>query len=223
MNHPSHPLHPLTLAPYPPYPSNSFFCNSCNLVGTGFGYSCSLCEFDIHIHCAYMSNSTAHVSPQSFASYENNIHQNYVTNNSGSFPAYPPEIYNPQNPYVDHNGPAYPNTSTQYLICEFDLHTDCASLSKTVKRKDHEHPLTLYYEMNGEFRCDACQETSEGCWRYRCRKCDFDTHPYCVTYTAKPVISNPQLDYYNESEEVMAALAAAKIQHDCNEFALSLW
>ncbi|KAK1401300.1 hypothetical protein POM88_000905 [Heracleum sosnowskyi] len=343
MIHPSHPSHPLTLAPYPTYPSNTFFCNSCNLVGTGFAYSCSLCEFDIHVHCAYMSNPTAHLSSPSFTSYENNVHQNFVPNNSGSIPAYPPQTYNPQNPYVNHNVTPNPNTSSQqnstpthsashnhdkmpntnpqsgatgetkhfthghamYLsevrekqmkicsgcdenitglayvckdnqcdfnlhkscfdlpqeirhnshpkhplrliispdqnngytcngchkkgfsftyncrICNFDLHTDCASLPKTVKRKDHEHPLTLYYEMNGEFRCDACQETSEGCWRYRCRKCDFDTHPYCVTSTAKPVISNPELDYYNESEKVMAALLSAKIKHDSNAFIIN--
>lgn len=52
VNHPSHPSHPLSLFPYPTYPSNSFYCNSCNLVGTGLSYGCSHCEFDLHVHCA---------------------------------------------------------------------------------------------------------------------------------------------------------------------------
>ncbi|KAI3719164.1 hypothetical protein L6452_20058 [Arctium lappa] len=51
--HPSHPSHPLTLVPYPTYPSNSFYCNSCKIIGTGFSYSCSDCDFDLHIQCAY--------------------------------------------------------------------------------------------------------------------------------------------------------------------------
>ncbi|KAL4585795.1 hypothetical protein LXL04_010421 [Taraxacum kok-saghyz] len=51
--HPSHPLHPLNLVPYPTYPSNSFYCNSCKIIGTGFSYSCSDCDFDLHVQCAY--------------------------------------------------------------------------------------------------------------------------------------------------------------------------
>ncbi|XP_023738829.1 uncharacterized protein LOC111886818 [Lactuca sativa] len=51
--HPSHPLHPLALVPYPTYPSNSFYCNSCKIIGTGFSYSCPDCDFDLHVQCAY--------------------------------------------------------------------------------------------------------------------------------------------------------------------------
>nr|GMD71778.1 putative DC1, C1-like, Zinc finger, RING/FYVE/PHD-type [Ipomoea batatas] len=53
LKHPSHHLHPLTLTPYPTYPSNSFYCNSCTLIGSGFSYSCSECDFDLHVHCAH--------------------------------------------------------------------------------------------------------------------------------------------------------------------------
>ncbi|PWA44882.1 DC1, C1-like, Zinc finger, RING/FYVE/PHD-type [Artemisia annua] len=52
LKHPSHPAHPLTLVPYPTYPSNSFYCNTCKLTGTGLSYSCSSCEFDLHVLCA---------------------------------------------------------------------------------------------------------------------------------------------------------------------------
>ncbi|KAJ0836843.1 putative chromatin regulator PHD family [Helianthus annuus] len=53
LKHPSHPPHPLTLVPYPTYHSNSFYCNSCHIGGTGFSYSCADCEFDLHVQCAY--------------------------------------------------------------------------------------------------------------------------------------------------------------------------
>ncbi|KAK9051595.1 hypothetical protein SSX86_028222 [Deinandra increscens subsp. villosa] len=53
LKHPSHPPHPLTLVPYPTYQSNSFYCNSCEIIGTGFSYSCADCEFDLHVQCAH--------------------------------------------------------------------------------------------------------------------------------------------------------------------------
>ncbi|KAK4416166.1 hypothetical protein Salat_2724000 [Sesamum alatum] len=77
LTHPSHPLHPLTLVPYPTYPSTSFFCNSCNLVGNGFCYCCSECEFDVHVHCAHHM-SAANVStthPNTSVAVHNNFPQ----------------------------------------------------------------------------------------------------------------------------------------------------
>ncbi|CAI9103230.1 OLC1v1001679C1 [Oldenlandia corymbosa var. corymbosa] len=56
LKHHSHTAHPLTLVPYPTYPSNSFYCNTCNLIGNGFSYCCSECDFDLHIHCALKPN-----------------------------------------------------------------------------------------------------------------------------------------------------------------------
>nr|GEY12687.1 hypothetical protein [Tanacetum cinerariifolium] len=79
MKHPSHPLHPLTLVPYPTYLSNSFYCNSCKLMGTGFSYSCADCEFDLHVQCAYSvsmttSFQTAHLFQQLVPSSWNSQH-----------------------------------------------------------------------------------------------------------------------------------------------------
>ncbi|GKA61551.1 zinc finger, PHD-type, C1-like protein [Tanacetum coccineum] len=68
--HPSHPLHPLTLAAYPTYPENSFYCNSCKIMGTGFSYSCSDCDFNLHVHCAYLvSNTTNSYQPHPLTSW----------------------------------------------------------------------------------------------------------------------------------------------------------
>ncbi|KAI3743758.1 hypothetical protein L1987_56824 [Smallanthus sonchifolius] len=59
LKHPSHPPHPLTLVPYPTYHSNSFYCDSCQIVGIGFSYSCAECEFDLHLQCAYSISRAA--------------------------------------------------------------------------------------------------------------------------------------------------------------------
>ncbi|KAK1401298.1 DC1 domain-containing protein [Heracleum sosnowskyi] len=180
-------------------------CSGCEENITGLAYVCkdNQCDFNLHKSCFDLPEQIRHISHSSHPltliispDQNNGFTCDGCHKNGFSF------TYNCR-------------------ICNFDLHPDCASLPKTVKRKDHNHPLTLYYDMNVEFSCDACQEISEGCWLYLCRKCDFGTHTYCVKSNAKPVISNPQLDYYNESEELMAALAAAKIRHKSNVNCLS--
>ncbi|KAM7512290.1 hypothetical protein LguiB_011165 [Lonicera macranthoides] len=93
MNHASHQTHPLTLVPYPTYPSNSFFCNSCNLVGSGLSYSCSNCDFDLHVHCAFMPSTTT-----TYDSYPPSMNLNYpipekTTPQNNPIPIYPPQNY----------------------------------------------------------------------------------------------------------------------------------
>ncbi|KAL8228034.1 hypothetical protein R6Q57_015618 [Mikania cordata] len=87
--HPSHPQHPLTLVPYPTYPSNSFYCNSCKIVGTGFSYSCSECEFDLHVQCAY-----------SIASVTNIIQPHPITSSNPHHMSYPNQEIGPMVPNV---------------------------------------------------------------------------------------------------------------------------
>ncbi|KAL8542405.1 hypothetical protein ACS0TY_003323 [Phlomoides rotata] len=87
LNHPSHSLHPLTLLPYPTYPSTQFFCNSCSLVGNGFCYCCSECEFDVHVHCAHLAASVPlpnfnHQNHHVYPPLQNNPFPNYVPSSS---------------------------------------------------------------------------------------------------------------------------------------------
>ncbi|KAL4585800.1 hypothetical protein LXL04_010426 [Taraxacum kok-saghyz] len=95
--HPSHPPHPLTLVPYPTYPSNSFYCNSCEIIGTGLSYSCASCEFDLHVQCAYsISRATSFQNTHQYpTNYYNPDHQEHVPSN-----------WNGQNPSVAHNAPS---------------------------------------------------------------------------------------------------------------------
>ncbi|KAK9051597.1 hypothetical protein SSX86_028224 [Deinandra increscens subsp. villosa] len=54
IQHKSHPEHPLNLLQIAPYNNKNggFTCNACFSDGTGFTYHCSICKFDLHIHCA---------------------------------------------------------------------------------------------------------------------------------------------------------------------------
>ncbi|KAH6772931.1 hypothetical protein C2S51_011335 [Perilla frutescens var. frutescens] len=112
LNHPSHPLHPLTLVPFPTYPSSSFFCNSCSLAGDAFSYSCSACEFDIHLHCALTPNPNPHLS-QNYHNHQNPIYPIHTQIYPPPPPpqsqptGYPPA---PNNPFPDPNQ-HYPPTA----------------------------------------------------------------------------------------------------------------
>ncbi|CAA2966723.1 Hypothetical predicted protein [Olea europaea subsp. europaea] len=118
MSHPSHPLHPLTLVPYPTYPSNSFFCNSCNLVGNGFTYCCSECDFDLHVHCAYNPTNP----PANFPNFavENphsapNLPQSstYPSSQNNPYPNFPPNpsVPNVQAPFQNNPVPVFAPTN----------------------------------------------------------------------------------------------------------------
>ncbi|KAL3815034.1 hypothetical protein ACJIZ3_016302 [Penstemon smallii] len=100
LKHPSHTLHPLTLVPCPTYPSGSFFCNSCNLIGNGFSYCCSECDFDMHVHCALRPNANPHTGPN--FSVPNDHGQNY--NHQPQNQMYPPPMQNNHFPTY----PAFP-------------------------------------------------------------------------------------------------------------------
>ncbi|KAL0374031.1 UNVERIFIED_CONTAM: hypothetical protein Sradi_3318800 [Sesamum radiatum] len=102
LRHPSHLLHPLTLVPYPTYPSTSFFCNSCNLIGNGFRYCCSECEFDVHVHCAHMSTNISTTHPNTSVAVQNFTTTNEQTHNFAN-----PQPQNHVYPPVQNN--TFPN------------------------------------------------------------------------------------------------------------------
>ncbi|CAA0827143.1 Cysteine/Histidine-rich C1 domain family protein [Striga hermonthica] len=130
LKHPSHPLHPLTLLPSPTYPSASFICNLCNLTGDGFSYSCSACQFDIHVHCAHLNNNNPLVPSSPIAAnpnYKNNPVYHPPLHTS-PYPTYPPSNYqqsyppqpqltayppNPNSPYPSYPTPP-PNNTQHY-------------------------------------------------------------------------------------------------------------
>lgn len=57
LQHPSHPSHPLSLLPFPTYCCRSYTCDACGSEGRAFGFSCSHCEFDLHVKCATLPST----------------------------------------------------------------------------------------------------------------------------------------------------------------------
>ncbi|KAG8391326.1 hypothetical protein BUALT_Bualt01G0176200 [Buddleja alternifolia] len=132
LKHSSHPLHPLTLAPFPTYSSGSFFCNTCSLEGNGFSYSCSECEFDIHVHCAQSPDAhnsnprpqnpiyPSHIRNNAFSTYP--PHDTTIPNDVQSYPPPQPQVTsfhpNPNNPFPNLSPPntTIPNQTQNYAI-----------------------------------------------------------------------------------------------------------
>ncbi|MFS8026744.1 putative chromatin regulator PHD family [Helianthus anomalus] len=168
LKHPSHPPHSLTLVPYPTYPSNSFYCDSCRIKGTGFSYSCADCEFDLHVQCAYSISG---------ATNWNGVHNLSIVN------------LNKENKVVcsgcEENliGKGF---SCSEPNCDFHLHESRFHLKNEIQHKSHPgHPLKLlpfapYNNKNREFACSACFGNGRG-FTYHCSVCEFDLHVQCVS------------------------------------------
>ncbi|WOG95681.1 hypothetical protein DCAR_0415008 [Daucus carota subsp. sativus] len=186
MTHASHPPHPLTLVPYPTYPSNTFYCNSCNLVGTGLSYSCSHCDFDLHVHCAYMPTSANH-TPQTCdvpdITLQNQTHHPQQVHLA-------PPVEARDDATVDHNtkNEAMPNPSGEVQVLQSDdpVGVENAGASRVIKPRglkhfSHSHPLyPSEFEDEDPLFCSACEEEIIGT-AYRCSKskCDYHLHKKC--------------------------------------------
>ncbi|KAL0379940.1 UNVERIFIED_CONTAM: hypothetical protein Sangu_0058300 [Sesamum angustifolium] len=204
LKHPSHPLHPLTLVPFPTYPSGSFFCNSCNHAGYGFSYSCSECEFDIHVHCAHLPNPNSHVSPSPIANP--NFSQNF--NPQPQNPIYPPPIQTnafpvPVNAATTSTPPPPPqptystvvNTTTnppppvsQPIPPQFPQtsNPEPKPAPSIIKHFSHPHVLkAMEIEKKNAKVCSACECELSGS-AYCC------TEPYCTFNLHKSCFDSPR-------------------------------
>ncbi|KAI3498565.1 hypothetical protein L1887_34341 [Cichorium endivia] len=108
LEHPSHPSHPLTLIPYPTYPSNSFYCDSCKLTGKGLSYSCSDCEFDLHVHCALSIANAARTHQTPSMVLPNPIHSQEMVPQSGQNSYQAQNFYAPTNQQYSSVAPNMP-------------------------------------------------------------------------------------------------------------------
>ncbi|KAM7512288.1 hypothetical protein LguiB_011163 [Lonicera macranthoides] len=113
----------------------------------------------------------------------------------------------------------------QCKTCKFDLHVNCASLPKTVKRGDHEHKLVLLYsspykkpmkdEEAASLLCDVCDRiVDERCWVYNCKKCDFGSYLECVSITEDESPTTTEMEFLKSQMEMNTQNV---------EFMLSLW
>lgn len=173
VRHPSHD-HPLRV--FKSQEGDEIICSGCELELIGQAYKCtkSECSYFLHKSCFNLPGETLHKS-----------HPNHPLTLVHS-PPYDQSIFSCDACGEHGSGFAYHCSN-----CQYDVHVGCAFVPETVKREDHEHPLTLLYntpckgsEDGVTFICDVCEEDmQENLWVYYCKECDYGTHVRsCATY-----------------------------------------
>ncbi|KAK3006437.1 hypothetical protein RJ639_015482 [Escallonia herrerae] len=163
VQHPCHPEHPLSFHPKSAAESISIFvCNLCETYCNGFRYRCELCEFDLDLRCASVTDTIEH---------EAHRHP-LVPTRSG-----------------DHHCSAcreYCGFVTYGCdSCGFYLEAFCAMFPRTATHYYDAHLLSLVYppfpDHPDEFYCEKCQdEIAPNLWLYHCRDCNQSFHPACL-------------------------------------------
>ena len=69
--------------------------------------------------------------------------------------------------------------------CEFTLNFGCATLSHTIKYKQHKHPFIFNYiaeDDSSEYYYDICEEKRDhpNHWFYNCEECSYPAHLKCI-------------------------------------------
>ena len=153
ISHFSHPNHTLKLE----YSKIPFKCDGCKEVGIGSHYTCAICDFDLHMHCANYSPTIFH-------------------------PYYPKWTFQFL-PSLPGNTPHYCNGCEKEVIgfvyhcykCGYNLHSCCAKLLMGL----HDREVNLYLYTKVSAPCYKCGRNGRS-WSYRskCRK--YNLHVACV-------------------------------------------
>ncbi|XP_044509435.1 uncharacterized protein LOC123228200 [Mangifera indica] len=153
ISHFSHPQHKLK------FECNEmpFKCDGCKEAGIGSRYKCSICDFDLHAHCAIPSPSIYHpfYTKCSFL---------FLSRPAGDKPRYCNACERDVTGFVYH-----------CKSCGFDLHPCCAKLPMVLD--DGEVKLYLYRNVSSS--CNKCGRKGRS-WSYRstCKK--YNLHVACV-------------------------------------------
>nr|GEW02063.1 C1-like protein [Tanacetum cinerariifolium] len=153
ISHLSHPEHRLTYD----YAQIPFKCDGCKEAGIGSHYKCTICDYDLHVHCALLSASISHPF-YTKCSFE------FFTMPPGSEPRYCNACEKDISGFVYH-----------CKACGFDLHPCCAKLPTMLD--DGEVKLYLYRKVRSA--CHKCGRKGRS-WSYRsaCKK--YNLHVACA-------------------------------------------
>ena len=154
ISHFSHTEHKLRFE-YSEFP---FKCDGCKEVGIGSRYKCSICDFDLHMHCAMITSPT--------------LHHPFYTKCNFQFMSKPPG-----------DTPRYCNACEKDVsgflyhckACGFDLHPCCAKLPLLLD--DGEVKLYLYRKVSSP--CHRCGRKGRS-WSYRSKCKNYNLHVACV-------------------------------------------
>ncbi|KAK4258701.1 hypothetical protein QN277_005122 [Acacia crassicarpa] len=153
ISHFTHPEHKLKFE-YSEFP---FKCDGCNEVGIGSRYKCSICDYDLHVHCAVPSPSICH------AFYKKCSFQ-FLTVPPGDLPRYCNACDKDVSGFVYH-----------CRSCGYDLHPCCAKLPMVLD--DGEIKLYLYRKARSA--CHRCGRKGRS-WSYRSECKKYSLHVACV-------------------------------------------
>ncbi|KAJ8763538.1 hypothetical protein K2173_002421 [Erythroxylum novogranatense] len=134
-----------------------FKCDGCKEVGIGSRYRCSICNFDLHMHCAVPCSSINHP---------------FYTKCSLKFLSKPPG-----------DSPRFCNACERYVTgfvyhcrdCEFDLHPCCAKLPMVLDDGE----VKLYLNRKESASCLKCGRKGRS-WSYRSSCNKYNLHVACV-------------------------------------------
>ncbi|EEF40296.1 protein binding protein, putative [Ricinus communis] len=147
-------------------------CKACNrlIIATEPSHGCLSCKHFLHDQCLNLPRWLQHPSHHSH------------TLTLLPAPTYPCGSYSCNACGI----PGGSSFSFSCAQCEFDLHTNCATLPSTVLIDAHSHELTLTFDNfpsdgNISIVCDVCNElVNKSFWMYKCVGCGFDCHLNCV-------------------------------------------
>ncbi|XP_020412056.1 rho GTPase-activating protein gacU [Prunus persica] len=207
LQHFSHP-HPLRLYNHQPQQQTLNLhqqqqqlasCACCKLnVSGGWIYSCTPCNYFLHIPCSQMPQQITHP-------YDNQSHVLILI----PTPTYPDGVFSCDACMKHGNGFAY-----HCGACSIDLHPSCASNSLVLTHQSHPHQLSLSFSLppgfnnSKTFICNICNQVGYKEWLYMCNPCGFTAHLGCAT--AKPRAPPPPLN-----QQIQAAAQAAFVGTPC--------
>ncbi|CAN6836287.1 unnamed protein product [Brassica oleracea] len=177
VNRPSvrHPSHNHQLRIFKSQEGDEIICSGCELDLIGQAFKCTKkdCDYFLHKSCFDLPRETKHKT-----------HSDHPLTLLHS----PPYGHSYTCDACGQYGSGFTYNCSE---CQYGVHVGCAFIPETVKREDHDHPLTLVYntpckgrEDGAMFICDVCEEDmSENLWVYYCKECDYGTHVHsCAVY-----------------------------------------
>ncbi|XP_042010855.1 uncharacterized protein LOC121759365 [Salvia splendens] len=156
-------------------------CAVCtHMIEGGKGYSCSSCNFYIHIGCAHSMDV---MGEPSFTRHPSHPRHDLTLLRR------PDALLRCDACGTIHRGNSYICT-----VCPYCINESCAALPAAFDCGHlHDHPLSLAYRLPLEyikyrFRCDVCyKDLSPNNWVYHCGICRYVVHINCAT---SPLIQN---------------------------------
>ncbi|PKU79941.1 uncharacterized protein LOC110100745 [Dendrobium catenatum] len=158
LNHFSHPQHKLRFE----YSELPFKCDGCREVGIGSRFKCSLCDFDLHTHCAAATVGAIALR-----------HPFYPKCRFYFFPSPPGD--SPR--YCNACGRNIAGFVYHCRTCGFDLHPCCAALPHVLNA---DGGLRLHLQRRASANCHRCGRKGRS-WSYRSECKKYNLHVACVT------------------------------------------